>query len=117
MDLQHALPKASHNLMKTIFLIGTDHEYHVPGSQCQPKAYQAFQRFLRKECLQHGIKTVAEENNKKNVKSNGRRHSIPQRVAKGLSLKHLFCDPDLCERAELGISTDKYIENVMKGLS
>lgn len=101
--------------MKTIFLIGTDHKYHVPGSQCQLKDSQAFQRFLKKECIQHGIKTVAEENNKKNVKSNGRRYSIPQRVATALSLKHLFCDPDLCQRAELGISSANYIKDVMRG--
>lgn len=35
--------------------------------------------------------------------------SIPQRVAKELSLKHLFCDPNMKERTERGIFQENYL--------
>ena len=56
--------------MKTIYLIGTCHEYQTESPCCQPAHALAFKSFLLKACRQHGINTVAEELSEEALKLN-----------------------------------------------
>ena len=92
-----------------IGLIGTSHPYQTAEERCPPQGAQAFQRFLSEACRRYGIRTVAAEMNAEALAEVKRNESIPQRVAKDLSLKHRFCDPNREERGKLGIFQENYL--------
>lgn len=96
--------------MRKIVIIGTSHQYQTAEERCPPLGAQAFHWFLSEACRRYGIQTVAEEMNEEALAEVERNESIPQRVARELSLTHLFCDPNRKQRRDRGLLQENDIE-------
>jgi hypothetical protein len=93
---------------RMLYLIGVDHSVQHDGRA----AYQdpeftrlrvEFPTFLDKAARETGAKVIAEESNSDVLKKFAATKSIPYAVASEIGVRHLFCEPCVVERKQLGI--------------
>ncbi len=71
---------------------------------------KSFRRVIRDVCLQHKIRTIAEEMNLQALQEDKVSESVPYQVCSELGLLHQYSDPTLHERKVLGIRSDHDIK-------
>jgi hypothetical protein len=93
-----------------LYLIGTDHSvqhdgragYHGPEFE---RIGQGFPEFLVQAAKSIQAKVIAEESNEDVLSKFSATQSVASTVASGIAIKHLFCEPSIAEREQLGITT------------
>lgn len=87
-------------LSKTVLLVGTRHDYQIPGN---PGSDQ-FKVLLSTICREHSIRLLAEEMSVDALSRLGATISVCKQVADSLSIKHRYCDHSIEEQKALGIA-------------
>jgi hypothetical protein len=94
-----------------IYLVGVEHTrsqwQYQDGSN--ENSVARFTNFLRKHIKLFDIRVIAEELSEECLEQQGVAASTAQTVAQEFHIKHLFCDPSVMERKELGILSHKEI--------
>lgn len=86
--------------MKTVYLIGTRHDYHRAGN---PDSEQ-FRAFVVAACQERRISAICEEESLDSLSRSGATASVCKQVAEALHVKHCYCDPSIAEQRALGIA-------------
>ncbi len=92
-----------------VYLVGVDHQVQHNGASMSPERERAtrdFSAFLESKAEALGITILAEEFTADLLKLNRASTATVQKVAIGLGVRHVFCDPTRTEREELGIHKD-----------
>lgn len=102
-------------MQRTVYVVGTGHHYQFGagvtfgGYACSTEDARRFEAFLLDASRRYGIATIAEELSREALQEVGGTSSVPENVAKLLSIRHCFCDPDRSERVALGIEEENAI--------
>ncbi len=93
-----------------IYLIGVDHkiQHSANLTKRKKKLLAKFRSYLEDQIKQLEIELLAEEFSAHAVKLCNVTESTLQSIAKRIGIEHRFCDPDLDERAALGISKSDF---------
>ena len=94
------------HVTKRVILIGTSHEYQLPGRA----GSHDFRAFVERLCFDHHVRAVAEECSQEALQAQDAAHSVCELIAGTLSVDHQYCDPDRRQRIELGILQENDIE-------
>lgn len=86
--------------VKTIFLVGTRHDYQRPGSLSS----EEFHALVAASCKEQDIKLIAEEMSIDALSLYGAKQSVGEQVADSLRIGHCYCDPSIEEQKRLGIT-------------
>lgn len=103
---------------RVVHLIGTSHHYQYGvgakrgKAACTEAQEGAFREFIRSKALACHAEAIAEELNEEGLREAGKPVSVLQALAKELGLRHLFCEPDKTERAELGVAEEALIRSL-----
>ena len=105
------------NEMKTIVLIGTNHNFQRPVMGPYAEGIEVFRHTLHELCLQYKIHAIAEEMSLHALHEHDVEESVAQQVCADLGLLHQLSDPSPLERSELGILQDNDIrvEHMLDG--
>jgi len=105
-----------HPLAIFLHIVGTGHHNQFGcgakpfgGRSCTHAAAKAFESYLTNLAKTIGAKGITEELNNQALSEVDATISIPQQVARSLSLPHAFCEPDRSERETLGIKDENNI--------
>ena len=93
----------------TIFIVGTDHGFQTKSTRFPDAKHSEFTDFITQIIRTNGIAAICEENHPDALAEHNLLKSVPELIAKSLQLKHLHCDPNLQERALLGIRQEASI--------
>ena len=100
-----------------IYVHGINHNTQHKGKGSDPKGASRFEIFVESLCGEKDITVVAEEFSTEACEKSDVEASICHQVASRIQLLHIYCDPVLSERAELGIpSQAELVERVKKEL-
>jgi len=72
-----------------------------------PVIVERFESYLQDAAISLNATAIAEENSKQLVDQLEGGSSVAKKVAEELDLRHAYCDPDLDERASLGVGIHK----------
>jgi hypothetical protein len=102
-----------------LYLIGVDHSVQHDGrtSYQDPefdRLREAFPELLSQAARKTSAKIIAEENNTDVLKKFSATKSIASAVASEIGIEHLFCEPSIQERAQLGITDIAYPSDIEK---
>src|SRR5437870_11852749 len=86
--------------MKTVYLVGTRHDYHRAGN---PGSEQ-FRAFVAAACQERTIRAIGEEESLDSLSGSGATTSVCKQVADSLNIEHRYCDPSIAEQRALGIA-------------
>ena len=91
-----------------VHIIGVDHIVQHNGwiEAEKERAIREFQAYLHDQVQLTSATVLAEEFSEDAMSLSRASISTVEQTARGLGLRHLFCDPGKTERLQLGISTD-----------
>ncbi|MBK1888448.1 hypothetical protein Undi14_00275 [Undibacterium sp. 14-3-2] len=98
-----------------LHIVGTGHHYQFGAGmkfgayECTLEDQAVFLAMLRSLAESVKADAIAEELSEQSLSEVGATASVPQLLARGLGLVHLFCDPNRDERRTLGIFDDNAI--------
>ena len=90
-----------------IILIGTNHRHQIIG--CPEGETASFENFLRQTISTYAVQALAEELNEEAITLWHGHDSTARKLAQSLGITHLFCDPTIQERTQIGIPTNVQI--------
>ena len=104
--------------MRTVHLIGVNHEYQLGvdrgpmlRANATPQDFAEFRDFLRIVIARHGIRGIAEEMSLSALRARDiPGDSVPCCLAKEIGLPHRYCDPDADTQAARGGMSDEQRE-------
>jgi hypothetical protein len=90
--------------MKHVLLIvGTDHNFQTGGSEFTLEQHSAFIEFIKDKVVLHNAVAICEEENLQALAAKSLTQSVLEPLALQLGLSHGYCDPNLDQRAAIGI--------------
>lgn len=99
-------------MTSNILVLGTDHRFQTKSSEFSNGDHEAFDKFVRKLVVRHGVLAIAEELSPQALSEAGVEHSVPEHIARSLGKVHRYCDPDKGERRALGIRNEADIRGL-----
>src|SRR5258706_12546593 len=94
--------------MKTVYLIGTSHQYQIRRPDVD-LPYDAFKLLVFDAVRTHNVALIAEEMSLEALAERQASKSICKDVADDTGLPHCYCDPETAERSALGIEDEQLI--------
>jgi hypothetical protein len=101
-----------------VYLVGVDHGLQYSNAKYGPERLESVKKFsdyLKDQAGEMAVDTLAEEFSEEALSANGAAASVAKKVASGLGIRHLFCDPDREERTSLGVSDPNQREEIWLG--
>ena len=102
-----------HAVSAIVHILGTNHGYQFGSgarlnrmSTCSKSDELQFSEEIRRLCRARGLFAIAEEMSAEALTQRDRKNSVPESVARELSLPHKYCDPDREMQARLGIADE-----------
>jgi len=92
--------------VRTVFVIGTSHEYQVIRRAVSDPAREQFRMFLTSVAIEKAAQAIAEEMSVDALTVHGADESVGKQVAVALQIAHRYCDPAIEERKALGVVED-----------
>jgi hypothetical protein len=88
--------------MANIYLIGTSHRYQLRARDAD-RDIDEFVVYLTRAATRFKVCAITEEMCLESVQQAGVAESVCQKLSQSLGIPHLYCDPDMAERAALGM--------------
>lgn len=88
---------------RALYIFGTSHAYQRPDPKLARNQVDAFEAELRDICSKFSICLLSEENNLEAQKEKGLPDSLPCKIAHGIGVSHIYCDPNRAQRNNAGI--------------
>lgn len=101
------------NMIMALYVVGTHHKHQFGPCnvfESDDQACDAFAAYLKDQCLDFGIKTLAEEMCADARLKWGISQTVPESVALDLKIHHADCDPGEEERRLLGILNEGVVK-------
>lgn len=93
-----------------IYIIGVDHKIQNDGPyQANEAQLLLFSTYLEKMIKKFNIEVIVEESNEDVLSISMAKNCIARNIANKLKLKHVFCEPTMRERRELGVPKEPEI--------
>lgn len=94
---------------RTVFLLGTSHEYQLPLEGPAGREPEQFRLLVDATCRRECVKAIGEEASRDLLERKGVSESVCKRVADSLGIAHRYCDPSTMERKALGVVDEEDI--------
>lgn len=93
-----------------IYIIGVDHKIQSDGiGQANEQQCSLFSLYLEEIIKIFNIDIIVEESNEDALNMSMAKNCVARNIADKLKLKHIFCEPTMRERRELGIPKESEI--------
>ena len=96
-------------MQHTVFIVGTDHGFQTGSPRFTHEAHLAFSAFIEQAVKLRGALALCEENSSEALAEQSLSESVPFAIARRLGIAHQYCDPNLQQRADLGIQQENAI--------
>ena len=92
---------------RAIFVLGTHHRYQRPSTV----GAEEFAGVVTAACKDHAVQSLVEEMSAEALAQAREPESVCQRVARALSVHHLFCDLTNAERLRFGVRDENLLRS------